>query len=196
MSATLQLIVLVAAAIGALGYILFKVVVPGAQLITDAKMMLPYLKFLPMLAEITAQFGPDSGQTIKDQMNRVEQHAQEVAEANARLAKEIGAANRSSITEIQAALGAMRELAREDRQALLDILRSGMRMEAASALADESRARMEASGERVEASGVRTEAADAVVAEDLAETRKRADEVHEDEAPGSAADAASQSPEE
>lgn len=196
MSSTLQLVVLIAAAFGALSYILFKVVVPTAQLITDAKNMLPYLKLLPILEDIAAQFGTDSGATMKDQLNRVEEHAEQVAAENARLAKEIGAANRASITEIQAAIGTLRELsgedrklARDDRQALLDILRSGERVEASGILADASRARTEASGERMEA-------ADAVVAEDLAETQRRADAVLDHEPPGSAADAASQSPEE
>lgn len=195
-SSTLQLIVLLAAAFGALSYILIKVVVPTAQLITDAKHMLPFLKFLPILEDIAAEFGTNSGSTMKDQLNRVEKHAEEVAETTAQLAKDNFATNRASITEIQAALGTQRELlaedrklAREDRQALLDILRSGERVEASGILADASRARTEASGERMEA-------ADAVVAEDLAETQRRADAVLDHEPPGAAADAASQSPEE
>ena len=186
MSGTLQLVVLIAAAFGALGYILFKVIVPTAQLITDAKNMLPYLRFLPILEDIAAQFGTDSGSTIKDQMNRVEAHAQEVAESTAQLAKDNFATNRTSITEIQAAVESLRilsaedrKLAREDRQALVDIVRSG--------------ARMEASDARTEASGKRIEAADVVVAADLAATQKRADEVHKDEPPGTAADEASKS---
>lgn len=163
---------------------------PGAKLITELVATLPYLKHLPILEEIKLEFASDSGLTIKDALNRIETHAEE----NRQMAIDVAKANRDSITELQAAMLAVRELARDDRdlarkdrEQLMELMKSGARVEA-------SGVRMEEFGVRSEASGARTEAADAVVADDLAKSQQRADDVHDDAEPGQAADAASQSP--
>jgi hypothetical protein len=211
MSSTLQMIGLIGGAIIAFGVIWQKAVLPAAHLITDAQKMLPYLKLLPLLEDITAQFGPDSGHMMKDAINRLEGHAED----NKALTEQFAAANRALINELQREVGVMRELskddrdlARKDRQQLLDILRSsvrieesGVRTEASGVRVEESGVRTEASGVRVEKSGARTEASDArteaadrAVAKDLAAAQDRADKAEEED-PGGAADAASRSPE-
>lgn len=194
---SLQFIVLIAAVFGALGYLILKVVVPGAKLITELVATLPYLKLLPILETIKTEFSSDSGFTIRDALNRIEVHAEE----NKQMAIDVAKSNRDSITELQAAMIAVRELARDDRdlarkdrEQLMELMKSGARVEASGVRMEEFGVRSEASGARTEASGARTEAADAAVADDLAKSQQRADGVHEEAESGQAADAASQSP--
>lgn len=209
MSATVQFVILISVLGPALAYVLTKVIVPGAQLIIDTKQMIPFLRYLPILediqtvlptiAMIAKEFTTDSGSTLKDDIVELKQHAQEnrkAAAASLAAAAEYARTNRQSITELQGAMAAVKELARddrqlarEDRQVILGAIDQLARVEA-------SGARTEASGERVEASGVRTEAAAAHVADDLAAREKRADEVPPGEAPGTAADAAWQAADE
>lgn len=88
-----------------------------------------------------------------------------------------------------------RELARGDRDLARDdrVLASDALEQLVALLA--SATRTEESGARTEASGARIEAARAVVAEDLAKDKQRADEVADHEPPGTAADAASRASE-
>lgn len=209
--------------LAALAFLLWKVILPAAKGITvfneEVVPNIQYMKLLAQLApvlevlnEIAGQFRTDSGSTLKDTTNRLEEHAQAsriAAEENRLAAVEFARANRESITALQIEMGTVRELAKEDRrlargdrdlardalEKILDLVasaarteESGARQEAAGLLAEKSRARTEASGARIEA-------ADAIVAEDLAAQQQRADDVESHEPPGTAADAASQSPE-
>jgi hypothetical protein len=205
----IDLLLLIASVFGALIFLLWKVIIPAAKGITvfneEIVPNIQYMKLLAQLApvlevlnEIAAQFRTDSGSTLKDTTNRLEQHAEESkksAEDNRLAAVEFARVNREAITTLQIEMGTIRELAnedrklaREDRDLARDALEKILSLIASGVLADESRARTEASGARIEA-------ADAIVAEDLAAQQQRADDVHSDEPSGSAADAASQSPE-
>lgn len=225
MSSTLPLIVVIAAGIVTIigaGAALVKIIIPLSKGITDFReKIVPNVDYMPLLADISpmiatlrsieAEFTGDSGATIKDAMDRLEQHATqaEAAAANSlRAATEFARVNRESITQLQAAMLSVRELAAGDRKlatelrdevlgavrSLARVEASGLRMEASGERVEASGARTEASGARTEASGARTEAADEVVAHDLAARERRADEVS-GELPGAAADAAFQSAE-
>jgi hypothetical protein len=136
--------------------------------------------------------------------------AEAAAIAAADSATRYAAANAAGINALEILVGTIKEhakddrdLARGDRDLARDALRQMVELTASAARTEESGVRQEAAGElakesrqRTEASGARIEEAGRVVAEDLAATQKRADDVHPDEAPGAAADAASQSPEE
>jgi vacuolar-type H+-ATPase subunit I/STV1 len=213
---SIDLLLLVAGVLGALAFMLWKVILPAAKMITVVnEEVIPNVKYMKLLAqlapvlavlnEIATQFREDSGSTLKDTTNRLEQHAEEskkAAEENRQAAVEFARVNRESITALQIEMGTVRELAKEDRrlargdrdlardalEKILALVASAQRQEASGLLAEASRARTEASGARIEA-------ADAVVAEDLAAQQQRADDVESHEPPGSAADAASQSPE-
>lgn len=205
MDGTLPLIVVIAAGIitiiGA-STALVKVIIPLSKAITDFRekvapnvQYMPLLEdiaqVLPMLRSIEAEFTGNEGSTLKDAMDRLEAHAEEAGQAAAAslaAATEFSRINRESITRLEAQVMTVRELAsddrelaRRDRESMLGAIRS--------------LGRVEASGERVEASGVRSEEAAATVAHELAATQQRADDVHNDEAPGAAADAAALPPE-
>jgi chromosome segregation ATPase len=187
---------------GAEGIVLFnKKVVPNVQYMD----LLPILNEIQsVLVEVAAQFRSDSGSTLKDTTNRLEKYAQENRQAAAE-AKQAAIEARELGEQLKILLGTAKEgaadaagLARDDRDLARDALKDtkdALRemkklMDSAAegaVLAAESRARTEASGERVEA-------ASAVVAEDLANQQRRADDVKPSEPSGSAADAASQSP--
>jgi hypothetical protein len=206
MSESLQLIAVIAAACAALGYLLKKVIVPGAHVLVR---VVADLQHLPVLEEIAEQFRSNSGSTLKDAIDRLEARAdankaaaEGFAAANRKLAEELATETRASLARLEVAIGVITQLAESDRsivaqqgQQLLDIVRSGIRTEESGARQEASGARTEASGARTEASGARTEAADAAVASHLAEAQARADEVPSAEPPGAAADAASQSSE-
>jgi hypothetical protein len=174
---------------------------------------------LATMRDIAQQFTPDSGESLKDATDRLESYAvdnrtsaaaaREAAE-EARMAaaqaleaaKEWARTNADGISKLRILVGTLgehakddrdlartdRDLARDDREIAHRALEQILDLVASAERADESRA-------RTEASGVRIEAASAHVAEDLAAKQQRADEVQSDEPPGTAADAASQSPE-
>jgi hypothetical protein len=182
-----------------------------------------YHKFLPKLAildrvmakleDVAAQFTPNSGTTLKDTADRLEgyaaaarevaESAREAAESALAAADQWATANRTQLTvlgdhlmALQAQMSSVKELARDDRELARkdrdearDLHKRIAELAESAVRADESRARTEASGARIEEAG-------RVVAEDLAATQKRADEVPSEEPPGTAADAASQSPDE
>jgi hypothetical protein len=204
-----DILLLVAGVCAALAYMLWKVIIPGAKGITvfneEIAPNVKYMKDLPKLnvvlsvvEEIAGQFRTNSGSTLKDTTDRLERHAEEskqAAEANRLAAVELARLNRDSITALEVAMGTVRELAKEDRELARrdrDLARDE-RERTLTLLA--SAMRTEASGVRVEESGARVEADRAHVAEDLAATQQRADDVPSHEPPGTAADAASQSPE-
>lgn len=205
---SVDLLLLVAGVLAALAFLLWRVIIPGAKGITvfneEVAPNVKYMKDLPKLnrvlsvvEEIAGQFRTDSGSTLKDTTDRLERHAEkalEVAEANRLAAVELARINRESITALEVAMGTVRELAKEDRDLARrdrDLARDE-RQRTLELLA--SALRTEASGVRVEESGARAQADRAVVAEDLAADKQRADDVKSSE-PGAAADAASQSPE-
>jgi hypothetical protein len=204
---SLTLIVLLSVAIPAIGYLVKKVIVPGTR---GFIRMVDDLKYLPVLEQIAEQFSGGTGKSLQEAVARIEagaaeallaasaarEAAEQFAAANRQAAERFAAENRAGIQALQIAVGTIKELAEGDRavvlaqgQQLLDIIRSGVRTEA-------SGARQELSGERVEAAGERSKAAADAVAMHLAEAQQRADEVAATEAPGTAADAASQSPDE
>lgn len=218
-----DLLLLVAGVLGALAFMLWKVIIPGARWITTInEKVVPNFQYMPLLAElqpvlrvmqdIAAQFAPDSGETLKDATDRLETHAKQNQQAvvEARLAAddaklsasaamtaatEWARTNAAGIKALEIMVGTLgehakddRDLARGDRDLARDAL---MQIRDLVAAAD----RTEKSGARVEASGARVEADRAHVAEDLAESQRRADDVEAHEPPGTAADAASQSPE-
>lgn len=184
--------------------------------------VVPNVKYMPHLAkldpmleileEVVAQVRTDSGSSLLDIVERLEGYARENREAAAEAKQasvqaeraaaavsaaldEFASATAVALTGIEVLMGTAKEhsqddraLARNDRDLARDALRSMRKLL-------ESAERMELSGARTEASGARIEADQAVVAEDLAATQRRADEVAEHEPPGTAADAASQSPE-
>lgn len=220
---SIDLLILVVGVLGALAFLLWKVIIPGARWITTInEKVVPNFQYMPLLAElqpiltvmqeIATQFTPDSGESLKDATDRLEAHAREgmiaageakraaddakiAAAAAMTAATEWARTNAAGIKALEILVGTLGEHAKDDRD-----LARGDRDLARDALIQirelvASGARTEASGERVEASGARVEADRAQVADDLAESQRRADEVQAHEPPGTAADAASQSPE-
>jgi hypothetical protein len=226
---SIDILLLVVGVLGALAFLLFKVIVPGSKKITVFNEdFAPNVQYMPLLAklneiltiieDVADQTKSDSGSTLKDDLlllrGYAEENRQAAAEAKAAvvearaIAEGFAQANAAGIKALEILVGTIKEhaqddrdLARRDRDLARDALQrmvalaesaarteeSGARQEAGAVLAAESRARTEAAGERIEA-------ASAVVAEDLADAKRRADDVHSAEPPGSAADAASQSP--
>lgn len=162
-------------------------VAPNVRYLPDLAKLDPMLTVLESMA---AEFRTNSGSSLRDSTNRLEEQAdaaRQAAEKALSTAIEFARLNRESITALEVAMGTVRELAKEDRQlAREDRDRARDALERMVALAD--------SMDRTEASGARIEADRAHVAKDLAATQQRADDVLEHEPPGSAADAASQSP--
>ena len=137
-------------------------------------------------AKIAQQAAVEAGQAVIA--------ATEAATENARI-------NAKGIAALEVLMGTAREhaqddraLARDDRDLARDALEQIRNLLASAHRTEASGERVEASGARTEASGARTEAADEIVAHDLAARDRRADDVA-GEAPGAAADAASQSAE-
>lgn len=183
-------IVYVAAGVAAVYFVVTKILLPGSKLLISLEKAIPFLKLLPILEDIAAQFRSDSGSTLKDSTNRLEASI----EASNKMAKDFAATNRSAIDALQIAMGVMQELAkedrslaREDRQQLLAMLQSQSRQEAVGV-------RQEASSARQEASDERSEAATAVVASDLKQAQESAAVAQDSQDPGAAADAAALPP--
>jgi hypothetical protein len=136
--------------------------------------------------------------------------AKDAAIAAADSATRYAAANAAGINALEILVGTIKEhakddrdLARGDRDLARDALQQMVALAESAARTEQSGARQEAAGElakesreRTEASGARIEEAGRVVASDLAESQRRADDVDPNGEPGSAADAASQSPDE
>lgn len=187
--------------------------IPNVQYMGD----LPKInKILRVVEAMAAQFQRNDGSTMKDDMDALAEHAlenrmaaaeakqaaleaqQAVTEARA-AAVEFAHTNAAGISTLEVLVGTIKERAEDDRQLARsdrDLARDAIektldRMRDIMA----SATRTEASGVRTEASGERIEADRASVAVDLAASQKRADDVHKDEEPGTAADAASLSPE-
>ena len=154
MTEALPLVVVIAAGIitviGA-AVALTKIIIPLSKAITDFREKIaPNVVFMPLLADldqvlptlrsIEAEFKGDSGSTLKDAIDRLEKHAKDNAAAAANslsAATEFSRINRESITQLQAAMLAVRELAsddrqlaREDREQILGAVRSLARVEA------------------------------------------------------------------
>lgn len=174
---------------------------------------------MSVLEDIAKQVQRDSGSSMRDEMDELAGYAREnrTAAAEAKqaaidakeAAEEFARTNAAGIVaaaenarkieqglkELEVLVGTMREHARDERELARgdrDLARDDR------VLASDALARLVdllASATRTEESGARIEAARAVVAEDLAATKKVADEVADHEPPGSAADAASRSPE-
>lgn len=150
-----------------------KVLKPGARLIMLGERAVPLLEDLTtvfqgkpnafkVLNEIAAQFSTDSGTTLRDVVNRLEDAAVE---------------NKQSSELLKVGVEASRLLAEQDREQLQRLI----------VLLDRLQVRVDASA----ATGKRIEAAAVEVADDLAKAHKRADEVAHGGDAGEAADAAS-----
>jgi hypothetical protein len=212
---SIDILLAIVGVLAALAFLLFKVIVPGSEKITvfNRKVVpnVQYMDVLPKLNEILTvleavadQTKSNHGSTLKDDLLLLRGYAEENRTAAAE-AKAAAVEARKLGEQLKILLGTAKEgaadaagLARDDRDLARDALKDTkdalkemkklMDSAAESAvLAAESRARTEASGERMEA-------ADAVVAEDLAAKTRRADDVKPSEPSGTAADAASQSP--
>lgn len=190
---------------GAEGIVLFnKKIVPNVQYMD----LLPKVEaILTILEEVVAQVRTDHGSSLLDTTLRLEEttgrlegYAEENREAAAQAqraateARDAAAAaaaaaqvNAEGVADLKVLLGTAKERATD-----ADALARGDRDLARDAL--EEIKKLIASAARTEESGARIEAASAVVADDLAADRRRADDVTSSEPPSTAADAASQSP--
>lgn len=191
--------------------------IPNVQYMGD----LPKInKILTVVEAMAGQFRRDDGSTMKDDMDALAGYAVEnrmaaaaakeaasdakqaaiearqagvdAAAAATAAAKENAHTNASGIATLEVLVGTIKERADDDRQ----LARSDrdLARDAIERTLERMRDIM-ASATRTEESGARIEIDRASVAEDLAAARKSADDVHEDAEPGTAADAASQSPE-
>lgn len=176
MSSVWQVILAAGAAMVTVAALWRKVLRPIVRFLATADQLLPLLVDLQaqlggtpgaftILKEIVGQLRTDSGSSLRDIVNRLDEAARlnataaEVLKVNVEVVKELAREDR--------------ELARNDRQLLADLI-----------------AMVRAGG----ATGLRIEEAAGHVAEDLAERYQRADDIHPSEAPGVAADAASRPP--
>lgn len=121
-----QIVVGAAGLAVAFGILWSKVVLPAAKLITDAQEMLPLLKDLPILRQIIAEFRTNSGSSLRDVIDRIEQMANKAIVVSEKLAVD---------AEV------IRKLAELDREQLARVERLGIRSErdtekVASALED------------------------------------------------------------
>lgn len=168
-----QWLVLITVMVGVLLAFYKKVVRPAATLITTSEEMLPLLRELTttfrgkpntfkVLDEIAAQFRTDSGTTLRDVVNRLEEAADH---------------NRQSGEILKVGVEASRLLAEQDREQLQRLI----------VLVDRIQVRVDAGA----ATSSRIEAAATGVANDLSAAHKRADEVAHGGDAGAAADAAS-----
>jgi type II secretory pathway component PulM len=175
-----QIIIGIAGFVVALGVIWKKVVSPLARLITTTEKILPLLVMLTevfeknpnalkVLGEIAAQFKTDSGSSLRDVVNRLEQAALDNRKAV------VAAAEAADVLKI--GVEASRLVSDQDRAMVrrLEILldRLGVKVDEGAA------------------TGMRIERAAGHVAQDLAASHRRADETEGGE-PGAAADAAAQ----
>lgn len=148
---------------------------PMAELIVLQQQSMPLLRNLvrvfatvpapfDVLGEIVAEFRTDSGSSLRDVVNRLDHAANE---------------NKSSAEVLKVQVESSRILAVQDREQLQRLIlfldRLTVKIDAGDVVRD------------------RMEAATVVVAEDLAETHLRADQVGPGHAPGTASDAASRS---
>lgn len=168
-----QWLVLITVVVGVLLAFYKKVVRPAATLITTSEEMLPLLRELTttfrgkpntfkVLDEIAAQFRTDSGTTLRDVVNRLEDAAD---------------ANRQSGEILKVGVEASRLLAEQDREQLQRLI----------VLVDRLTVRVDAGA----ATSSRIEKAAVEVADDLAAAHKRADDIAHGGDAGAAADAAS-----
>jgi hypothetical protein len=199
---SIDILLLVVGVLAALAFLLFKVIVPGSEKITifNRKVVpnVQYMDVLPKLNEILTileavadQTKSDHGSTLKDDLLLLRSYAQENRQAAAE-AKQAAIEARQLGEQLKVLLGTAKEraadaagLARDDRDLARDALKEMRKLMASAA----------ESAARTEESGARQEAGAAVVAEDLAAQQRRADDVKPGEPSGTAADAASQSPE-
>jgi HAMP domain-containing protein len=167
----------------------------------------------PIVQEIAAQFRSDSGSTLKDTTNRLEQAVQEVTERLERAIRraegtlerlEVALAANSSATEgLRSSMAVALETLRRETGAATEALRIGAGI--AGGLAEQDRKTLDRLTEALRvvtqestegaATGLRLEGAARIVADDLAAAQNRADNVSTEE-PGAAADAASKPPDE
>jgi hypothetical protein len=142
-----------AAVVTAIGVLWTKVIKPAAKLITTTDQMLPLLVALTetfknnptgfkVLNEIAAQFKTDSGSSLRDVVNRLEEGAKE---------------NRAAADLLKVGVEAQKQLGEQDREQLRQLLisldRVGVKVDAGAA------------------TGLRNEAAAKVVASNLASQR-------------------------
>ena len=190
----IQLIIAAAALVTALGVLFQKVVRPGVKAASTAEEMLPLLRELTVtfkdtpnafkvLYAMAGQFKTDSGSSLRDVVNRLEDASTD--------AKNI-------INQLRVDVASDRQLDERDRQELRAMLLSMDRLATQVAVLITSGIRVEEDRVLVaEALTLREQVTDkaiASVASDLAASKKRADDTPEGEA-GAAADAASQSSE-
>jgi len=144
-----------AAVVTAIGVLWTKAIKPTAKLITTTDQMLPLLITLTetfksnpngfkVLNEIAAQFKTDSGSSLRDVVNRLEEAAKE---------------NRAAADLLKVGVEAQKQLGEQDREQLRQLLisldRVGVKVDAGAA------------------TGLRNEAAAKVVASDLASHRDK-----------------------
>lgn len=168
-----QWLVLITVVVGVVIAFYQKVVRPAAKLITTSEEAVPLLKELTLvfrgkpdtfkvLDEIAAQFRTDSGTTLRDVVNRLEDAANH---------------NKQSGELLKVGVEASRLLAEQDREQLQRLI----------VLLDRLTVRVDAGV----ATSSRIEKAATSVADDLAEAHRRADDVAHGGDAGAAADAAS-----
>lgn len=167
-----QILLATAAILVALGTIWQKLIRPGIKLATNAEEMVPLIQELTrvfrdnpnafsVLDDIAREFRADSGSTLRDVVNRLEDSA---------------LANERASEVLKVGVEATKQLAQQDRDQMQRLLISMDRL--ATKIDRQELARLK-------------------VADDLAKTRQRADEiVTQDGEPGEAADAAAQTPDE
>lgn len=171
----LQIVLWVAAGLTACGVIWTKAIRPLVRFIAKAEEMIPLLKELnkvfrdtpnafKVLDEIVAQFRTDSGSSLRDVVNRLDEAAKQ---------------NKAAGELLKIGVEAARQLAEQDRAQLQRLI----------ILLDRVTVKVDAGA----ATGLRNERAAGIVAEDLAAAHARADAATSTDA-GAAADAAASSP--
>jgi len=172
-----------AALVTALGVLWSKVLRPAATLITEAERAIPVLRdvtatfsgdsnVFKVIREIAAQFRTDSGSSLRDVVNRLEEAAAASKVTDEQL--------RASTEALRVSAESTKELAREDRAHVAELL----------TLLQTLNGKVDVNSSRV--LDAASEAG--IVADDLEASHKRA-ELHADDAvPGLAADAAARRP--
>jgi hypothetical protein len=220
-----QAILATAAVVTALGVLFKKVIGPGYRAAGAAEKMLPVMQevtdvfagetgALAVLKGIASEFRPDSGTSLRDSIDEIGK----VAEINRQSAVQFALENKRANEMLAVRFEAMRQLdeqrAQQQERLLLQVDRLTVRVDAliaqgAGIVGDRAQvARDLAAREKKvdKASGGvasdlterqrQIDEASSGVASDLAASRKRADDTPNDEVAGTAADAASQTPEE
>lgn len=196
---------LIAASVTALGVLIKKILVPGYRGVGALEDALPVFKkftttfqdntdVFTVIRDIGKQFKSDSGSTLRDSINRLE----EMAETNrnniekaAALALLVAEETKRSQEMLMVRFEAQRLL--DEQQAAQQeriLLRSDRLLVRVDAMIQD---RLKVASE-LAARERQIDAASTGVAEDLAASRQRADDVPHTEIPGKAADVASQSP--